>query len=256
MYEAPPGYVFVIGDYDQIELRFIGVRSGDPALCDLFISGRDVHRGTAALVLNKPFDEITVEERQDKGKMPNFLLGYGGSAFNLHQKTGISEKEAERVLDSYFRQFNRINPWKSLVIQQARARARFENGHMVAQPWVETMLGRRRRLPDLFSPVPKVRRGTERQAVNTITQGSASETALLAMVDVTTYCRQTRFPMRLVINVHDELVGTVPEHLAEEGAEALASLMGDVRIPHSGERPLGDRVPLAVKVVTAERWEK
>lgn len=256
MYEAPPGSVFVIGDYDQIELRYIGYFSGDPAMCELFISGRDIHRGTAALVLNKPFDDVTAEERQLFGKMPNFLLSYGGSAFNLHQKTGISEKQAERVLNNYFRQFNKINPWKGTVIRQCRNRARFEHGRMVAQPWVETMLGRRRRFPDLFAGNAKVVAAAERQVVNTLTQGAASETALLAMADLTKHCKKTGFPLRLVINVHDELVGTIPTHHAEEASELLASTMSGVRIPHTGERPLGDELPLAVKVVTAERWLK
>lgn len=255
MYMAPPGYLLVVGDYDQIELRWIAWLAKDPAMMALFVSGEDIHRATAAAVLGIPFDQVTPEQRQTHGKMPNFLLGYGGSAFNLAQKTGTTEEAAQKVLDAYFRRFSRINPWKYQVIRQAKARARFESGQMKSLPYVETMLGRRRRLPDLFSPNGKHRAGAERQAVNTLTQGGASETALLAMVGVTEYRRKTNFPMKLVINVHDELVCLVPEREADEAKEVLAELMSSVVVPHTGESPIGD-VPLAVKVGISDRWEK
>lgn len=256
MYEAPDGHVLIIGDYDQIELRWIAYLSQDPAMLELFRSGRDIHRGTAAKVLAKAFEDVTDGERQDYGKMPNFLLGYGGGAYNLSEKTGIPEKRAQAVLDAYFKEFARINPWKYSVIRQARNRGRIEDGRMVAKPWVETMLGRRRRLPDLFSSSSKLVKAAERQAVNTITQGSASETALLAMVAVTEHAQRTGFPMKLIINVHDELVCTVPTRHAEEGQELLKSLMTGVTIPHTGERPFGDDLQLAAKVVVGERWLK
>jgi DNA polymerase I-like protein with 3'-5' exonuclease and polymerase domains len=92
--------------------------------------------------------------------------------------------------------------------------------------------------------------------VNTITQGSASETAKLAMVDLMLHKETTGFPLQLIINVHDELVCTVPEKHADEGKEILERIMSGVRIPHSGERPLGDELPLAVKVGVSDRWEK
>lgn len=257
MFLAPKGHTLVIGDYDQIELRFIAYLANDPTMLDLFISGTDVHRGTAALVLNKPFEEVTDEERQHFGKMPNFLLGYGGGAFNLHQKTGIPLDRSERVLKQYYRRFNRIDPWKATVIREAKARAkRDDNGKMIVPPYVETMLGRRRRLPELFYSDKKLRSTAERQAVNTITQGSASETAKIAMVNLMRYRQKTGFPLNLIINVHDELVCTVPSRHEDEGKEVLAEIMREVRIPWTGERPLGDELPLAAKVVLGDRWLK
>jgi DNA polymerase-1 len=260
IYVAPPGYVMVIGDYDQIELRKMAVEADDPTLCGLFNSGQDVHRGTAALVLAKEFEDTDDEERQNFGKMPNFLMGYGGQAPNLADKTGITVDRAQRVIDAWYKRFNRIQPWKDKVVRDARMCAQFAsiNGErtMIKPPFVETMLGRRRRLPELMSNDRKTRMRAERQAVNTVIQGSASETALLAMVDITAYSRKENFPMDLCINVHDEIVGMVPEHLADEGKEMMAELMREVRVPHTMERPLKGKVPLAVKVVVGEKWLK
>ena len=257
MFVAPKGYVFVIGDYDQIELRKISVEARDPALMYLFNSGQDVHRGTAAMVLAQEFDETDDEERQIYGKMPNFLVGYGGGATNLAEKTGIAEKHAQKVIDLWFKRFARIQPWKDEVIREARMRARFDSDrNMIRKPYVETMLGRRRRLPELFSDSKKARMSAERKAVNTIIQGGASETTLLAMVAVTKYKEREHFPINLVINVHDELVATVPAHLEEEGKMILGELMRGVVVPHTGELPLKGLVPLAAKVVSNDKWLK
>lgn len=256
--------MFIIGDYDQIELRLIAHLSGDPKLSELFITGADVHRGTAALVLNKPFDDVTPEERQDFGKMPNFLLGYGGGAGNLADKTGITLDHARDVLASYYKQYAKIRPWKEQVIREAKERARFKNVDgrrvMTRPPYVETMLGRRRRLPELFwggsEESDKKRAAAERQAVNTITQGAASETAKLAMNAIQRFSDNNHYPMQIVINVHDELVAVVPERYADEAAVVFRELMSGVVVPHTGAKPLGDKIPLAVKAGVHDKWEK
>jgi DNA polymerase-1 len=259
MYYAPPGYLFLVGDYDQVELRFIGADSGDPALTDLFVSGKDIHRGTAALVLNKPFDEVSDDERQDFGKMPNFLLGYGGGAFNLSQKTGITEEHAQWVMDQYYRAYNRIDPWKDALLREARSRARFETRDgrrvMTHAPYVETMLGRRRRLPELFWNDRRAIRRAERQGVNSRVQGSCSEILKLGITRVFNYANENGVYMKMAIEVHDELVTLVREDEAEELLPIYRELMGDIVVPHTGERPLRD-IPLIASVGISDRWEK
>jgi len=268
MFTAPKGYVVVGADYDQIELRFICAESQDTTMQEVFLSGEDVHATTAALVLNKPLDEVTKDERSNFGKMPNFLIGYGGTAFLLAAKTGITVDEADAVFKAYFSRFSRINPWKEEVIAEAVARATWKDGNLIVPPYVTTMMGQRRRLPDLlrktnrnmskeeWRETMKLRSRAERQAVNAVTQGSAAETLQIAMLDIDRYCRERKFPMRLAINIHDEVVAYCKESHAEEGQLIVESLMGDVVNPFTGEPPLRDFVPLIASGYIADRWRK
>jgi len=269
MFVAPKGYVVVGADYDQIELRFICSESQDPVMQEVFLSGEDVHATTAALVLNKPLAEVTPAERSNYGKMPNFLIGYGGTSFLLAAKTGISQEEAESVLKSYFNRFRRINPWKEEVIAEAISRVTYHpDGRINVPPYVTTMMGQRRRLPELLRQVDRgmskedwkaamrLRSRAERQAVNAVTQGSAAETLQIAMLDIDRYCTERKFPMRLAINIHDEVVAYCKESHAEEGLLIVESLMGDVVNPFTGEPPLRDFVPLIASGYIADRWRK
>ena len=102
----------------------------------------------------------------------------------------------------------------------------------------------------------KLRSRAERQAVNAVTQGSAAETLQIAMLDIDRYCRERKFPMRLAINIHDEVVAYCKESHAEEGQLIVESLMGDVVNPFTGEPPLRDFVPLIASGYIADRWRK
>ena len=123
MFIAPPGYVVVAVDYDQIELRFIGMYAEDPEMQRIFRSGADVHGGTAAAVLGVDIADVDSEQRHRFGKMPNFLLGYGGTAYTLALRLGIPVEHAEKVLNDYYRTFANINPWKKRELRAARARS-------------------------------------------------------------------------------------------------------------------------------------
>jgi DNA polymerase-1 len=269
MFVAPPGMVVIGADYDQIELRFICVESQDPTMQEVFLSGEDVHATTAALVLNLDLEEVSSEQRTLYGKMPNFLIGYGGTAFTLAQKTGIGEKEAESVLQSYFSRFARINPWKEEVYAEALSRAVWHDGHLKVPPYVETMMGYRRRLPGLtlnpksaggnrerWRELNKLKSRAERQAVNSITQGSAAETLKIAMLDITRHCESEGFPMRLALNIHDEVVAYCDKRHAEEGLEIIETLMAGVVNPFTGEPPLRDYIPLLASGYISDRWQK
>lgn len=268
MFVAPKGFVVIGADYDQIELRGICVESQDTAMQEVFLSGEDVHATTAALVLAKDLPDVSSEERTIYGKMPNFLIGYGGTAYTLAQKTGISEDQAQAVLDAYFGRFTRIQAWKREVLAEAKGRVVYQDGRMAVPPYVTTMMGRRRRLPDLtrnpkaarskqeFKQLMRLKNRAERQAVNAITQGSAAETLKIAMLAIDNHCRTTGFPMRLALNIHDEVVCYCRESHAEEGLEIVETLMSDVVNPFTGEPPLRNYVPLVASGYIADQWQK
>lgn len=269
MFIAPPGKVVIGADYDQIELRFICAEAQDPTMREVFLSGEDVHATTAALVLDKPLGEVTSDERSNAGKMPNFLIGYGGTAYLLAAKTGITVEEAEKVFASYFSRFSRIRPWKDEVYRTALDRAVFSDGRLVVPPYVQTMMGYRRRLPELlinpksagndrarWKELNKLRGRAERQAVNSITQGSAAETLKIAMLDITRYCQSEGFPMRLALNIHDEVVAYCDERHADEGLEIVETMMADVVNPFTGEEPLRGYIPLLASGYISDRWLK
>ena len=268
MFTAPKGKVIIGVDYDQIELRFICAESRDSTMQEVFLSGEDVHATTAALVLSKPLEDVTAEERQNYGKMPNFLIGYGGTSYLLAAKTGISVQEADKVFDAYFSRFSRINPWKKEVYTEALSRAKFVDGELLIPPYVETMMGYRRRLPDLlrnpkaagtreeWKRLNKLKSRAERQAVNSVTQGSAAETLKIAMLDIEQYCIDEGFPMRLALNIHDEIVTYCDEKHGEEGLAIVEYHMANVVNPFTGEDPLRGYVPLLASGYIADKWMK
>lgn len=266
MFHAPPGFVLVVGDYDQIELRFIAEYAHDRAMISIFNSDEDIHSATASKVLGRPVGHDD-PERTTHGKMPNFLIGYGGTAKLLAAKTGITVPAAESVFASYFRQFKDINPWKERVLRDARKKAVVEDGRVRIPPYVETMMGRRRRLENLLldpdradskrerSRLWGLRAEAERQGVNAIIQGSAAEVTKLAMIDVKSFVAAQGFPMKTVLMVHDEIVTVVPKQHGEEAKQILTDLMQDVVLPTTGERPL-KAIKLVASVGVMERWKK
>ncbi len=232
LFVALPGEKMLVADYDQIELRVMCMFSQDPKMSRFFLEGIDIHAGAASLILGKPIDQIDKEERQ-VGKMVNFLTGFGGGAYNLSQKTGISESEAQSFIDNYYRQFSRLAAWKEEVKAKARKRG-----------FVETMSGRRRRLPDINSSDSKLRSRAERQAVNAVVQGTAADICKEAMVRVTREFQDS--PARLLVQVHDELVCTVPEDETDKYLDILVRAMGDGKVIEG--------IPLLVSAHAGYSW--
>ena len=272
MFIAPPGYVVIAVDYDQIELRFIGMYSDDPTMREIFNSGVDVHRGTAAAVMSVDIADVDSEHRNSHGKMPNFLLGYGGTAYTLALRLGIPIEHADKVLADYYRTFNRINPWKTRELRDARARAQYggSNGdrHLVVPPYVETQLGRRRRLPQLlvnprgartkdeWKRLNGMRRHAERQAINAIIQGTAADVIKTAMIDLQDFIDTDGFPLQLVMNIHDELVAIAPEDKGDEAKEVMESIMSDVVNPFTKEPFLRGWCDLVASGTVDDHWRK
>lgn len=225
----------VVADYSQIEMRIMAMYSQDENLLNIFQNNIDVHAGTASVILGKPPEDITSEERNIYGKVPNFLMGYGGGPKRLVDATGgqLSLDEARTVVDNYNNGYAGLTDWKNKVIRTARS-----------QGYVETMKGRRRRVPDLSSDDFASRARSERQAINAIVQGTASEICKEAMIKV---YEMLPFPeCRMLVQVHDEIVISVPAEQVVRWERQLETSMGNGKVIHG--------VALEVEAHHARSW--
>ena len=167
-----PDLVLLAADYSQIELRILAHVSGDEHLKDAFARGADIHRETAARVLHKAPEDITHGERS-MAKMVNFGLAYGMSDFGLASRANIPRKEAQEFINSYFAAYSGISYYMMAIKEQAKA-----------QGFVETLLGRKRQIPELRASNPALRGAGERMAINMPIQGTAADIQKIAMIRV------------------------------------------------------------------------
>jgi DNA polymerase-1 len=221
-------------DYSQIELRIMAHLSGDSALAEAFASGHDFHAETASRVFGVPPVQVPVELRS-KIKAMNYGLAYGLSAYGLSQQLRISPEEARGLMDGYFQQFGGIRDYLYAIVEQAR-----KDGY------TQTILGRRRYLPDLTSDNRQRREMAERMALNAPIQGSAADIIKVAMLGVDRALRAQGLRSRMLLQVHDEL-------LFEVAPGELDSLRELVTQTMCGAFPLD--VPLEVSVGTGRTWE-
>ncbi|MFM7644097.1 MAG: DNA polymerase I [Sphingomonadales bacterium] len=220
-------------DYSQIELRIIAALSGDANMIAAFKSGHDIHAATAAKVFHIPIEQVTRDQRS-AAKAVNFGIIYGQSAFGLAQNLQISRTEAKQIIDAYFEQYSTIKTYMDKVIAQAR-----ELGY------VETILKRRRYLPDIHSANAVVRGFAERNAINAPIQGSAADIIKLAMVAVQKAMNKEKLRSRMILQVHDELVFDVHQ-------EELSQMQQLVRTAMEGAVQL--EVPMEVEMKAASNW--
>jgi DNA polymerase-1 len=229
-----PDLTLLAADYSQIELRILAHVSGDEHLKDAFARGADIHRETAARVLHKDPADITHAERS-MAKMVNFGLAYGMSDFGLASRANIPRAEAQSFINSYFAAYSGISYYMMAIKEQAKA-----------QGWVETLLGRKRQIPELRASNPALRGAGERMAINMPIQGTAADIQKIAMIRVDERIRTAGLRARLLLSVHDELLLEVPR----DEVEPLAAL---VRETMEGALPL--EVPLVVDVKVGDDWE-
>ncbi len=213
---APPGCKIVSADYSQIELRIMAHLSGDKGLRHAFEHGHDVHQATAAEVFGVPLEKVTKDERRT-AKVINFGLIYGMSAFGLAQNLGLERATAQAYIESYFTRY----PGVKKFMDQTREKARRDG-------YVETVFGRRLRLPEIQSGSPARRQAAERAAINAPMQGTAADLIKLAMVSVQNWLDEKKCASKLIMQVHDELVLEVPEKELDEVKEKVRELMQDV----------------------------
>ncbi|WP_417344662.1 DNA polymerase I [Ferrimonas sp.] len=229
---APEGYKLLAIDYSQIELRIMAHLSQDKGLLEAFAQGKDVHRATAAEVFGVTFDEVTTEQRR-RAKAVNFGLIYGMSAFGLAKQLHIPRGEAQQYIDIYFERY----PGVKRYMEDTRKQAHDDQ-------YVETLFGRRLHLPDINARNKMRQQAAERTAINAPMQGSAADIIKRAMISVAEYLsKQDKDEIRMLMQVHDELVFEVKQAHAEAHSQALCDLMADAAqldVPLIAEAGIGD----------------
>jgi DNA polymerase I len=213
---ASPGCKIVSADYSQIELRIMAHLSGDKGLRHAFDHGHDVHQATAAEVFGVPLEKVTKDERRT-AKVINFGLIYGMSAFGLAQNLNLERATAQAYIESYFTRYPGVKKFMDETREKARSLG-----------YVETVFGRRLRLPEIQSGSPARRQAAERAAINAPMQGTAADLIKLAMIAVQNWLDEKELQTKLIMQVHDELVLEVPENELADVKEKVRDLMQDV----------------------------
>lgn len=224
-------YQLMAADYSQIELRIIAALANDANMIKAFQDRIDIHKATAAKVFHVDLEEVTKDQRS-AAKAVNFGIIYGQSAFGLSQNLGISRTEAKGIIDAYFAQYSTIKTYMDSAVNNAR-----EMGY------VETIMQRRRYLPDINSANAVVRGFAERNAVNAPIQGSAADIVKLAMVAVDKAMVEAKVKSKMIMQVHDELVFEVHKDEIDLMKELVKNAMesaGNLVVPMEVEMQVAD----------------
>ncbi|MBR2460745.1 MAG: DNA polymerase I [Clostridia bacterium] len=225
--------VLIDADYSQIELRLLAHIADDRGMIDGFISGEDIHRITASQVFGVPLERVTPELRK-QAKAVNFGIVYGIGGFSLAADIGVSKKEADQYIKSYFEKYPGISAYLSDVVERGKR-----------DGFVETIFGRRRYIPELTSSKAMMRAFGERVAMNSPIQGSSADIIKMAMVAVSRRLREEIPEAKLILQVHDELIVEAPACCAERAAEILKDAMENV---------VSLSVPLTVELSVGSSW--
>jgi DNA polymerase-1 len=233
---APKGHHLLCADYSQIEPRILAHLSQDPRLLAVFAKGEDIHMATAMEIFDRPAGQITREMRR-AAKTVVFGIVYGISPFGLSQNIGVSQTEAKQYIDTFFEKFPAVRALMDRNIAEGR-----EKGYTT------TILGRRRPIPELQSNDPTQRGFGERMAVNSPIQGSAADLIKVAMINVHRALHRDLPHVKMILQVHDELIFEVPDHDLDEAKRLVKHEMEAV-----GQQ-LGLSVPLKVDLGVGKNW--
>jgi DNA polymerase I-like protein with 3'-5' exonuclease and polymerase domains/5'-3' exonuclease len=228
-----PGHLFVAADYSQIELRILAHVSGEESLIAAFRAGEDIHRRTAAEVFGVELGQVTSEQR-DVAKTTNFSVIYGVTAFGLSRGLSISPKEAHEFLTRFFARHPKVKAYLERTVAEGRERG-----------FVQTLLGRRRYIPELKSGNPNLRGFAERMATNAPIQGTAADLTKIAMVRMAAALHAGGLRSRMLLQVHDELLFEAPE----DEVPRLEALAREVM-----ESAMALDVPLKVDIKAGADW--
>ncbi len=232
---APPGWRILAADYSQIELRIMAHLSGDEGLLTAFRDGQDIHRATAAEVLGKAIEDVEGNERRS-AKAVNFGLIYGMGAFGLARQLGIDRGEAQAYIDRYFERYPGVRRYMEETRRQAH-----ELGY------VETLFGRRLYLNDIRARNANLRQAAERAAINAPMQGTAADIIKRAMIDLDQELALQHQRVRMIMQVHDELVFEVREGETEWAGTLIRGRMAAAA---------SLKVPLVVDLGTGDNWDQ
>lgn len=223
----------ITADYSQIELRVLAHFCKDRALVEAFTEDQDIHAFVAAQVFGKPIEEVTRDERS-RAKAVNFGIVYGQTAYGLARTTGMPVGEAQTFIDMYFMRYPGIRMFIDKVVAEAKK-----------QGGVQTILGRRRAVPEINSRNRNLYSAGERLAVNTVIQGSAADLIKRAMINIFRQIRSENRPLRMLIQVHDELVFSVPAQAVEAESAFIREAMCNAMTLD---------VPLKVDLASGANW--
>ena len=220
-------------DYSQIELRLLASLSGDKAMLKAFVEDQDIHSFVASQIYAVDLDEVTSEMRSHS-KAVNFGIIYGQGPFGLARSIGVTQARAKQFIENYFKRYSSIRQFMDDAIAQAEKTG-----------FAETILCRRRRITDITSKNKMKRSQAERFTINTIIQGSAADLIKVAMINIQNRIDRENLPVRMTLQIHDELVFEVPKAAAQEHAEWIS---------HEMTTAIKLDVPLKVDVAIGPTW--
>jgi DNA polymerase I len=232
---AEEGNVLISADYSQIELRIMAHLSGDKNLTHAFNNNIDVHSATASEIFNVPLDEVTPDHRRS-AKAINFGLIYGMSAFGLTRQLGIPRHEAQAYLDTYFKRYTGVREYMDSTKELAKKNL-----------YVETILGRKLHVTEINASNGRDRQAAERAAINAPLQGSAADIIKKAMIDVDQWIGDDNADIKMIMQVHDELIFEVKSNLASEALEKIIMIM---------QNTLKLDIPLIVDAQQGNNWNE
>ncbi|MDC0090663.1 DNA polymerase I [Gammaproteobacteria bacterium] len=232
---AEKGNVLISADYSQIELRIMAHLSGDKNLTHAFNNNIDVHSATASEIFDVPLEEVTTDHRRS-AKAINFGLIYGMSAFGLTRQLGIPRHEAQAYLDTYFERYTGVREYMDSTKELAKKNL-----------YVETILGRKLHVTEINASNGLRRQAAERAAINAPLQGSAADIIKKAMIDVDEWIGDDNPNIKMIMQVHDELIFEVKKNFAEEALTNVISLM---------EKAVKLDIPLIVDANQGSNWNE
>ncbi|MAX52984.1 MAG: DNA polymerase I [Methylophaga sp.] len=232
---ASDGYVLLAADYSQIELRIMAHLSGDKSLLNAFANGEDIHRHTASEIFGVALEDVTSDQRRS-AKAINFGLIYGMSAHGLSRQLGIERHQAADYMNVYFERYPGVRQYMDSTRQQAKD-----------QEYVETIFGRRLYLPEINSSNGMRRQYAERTAINAPMQGSAADIIKRAMIDIHTWLADADNGIKMIMQVHDELVFEVPKEQLDMARKTIEDFM---------VKAAQLNVPLEVGIGVGDNWEQ
>jgi DNA polymerase-1 len=215
-FKASEGQLFLSADYSQIELRVLAHLSKDKNLRQAFLSGTDIHAQTAARLFEVPLQEVTNQQRQI-GKRINFSILYGLTPYGLSQDLKVSFKEAKQYIEKYFAQYPDVSIWMNRIVEETK-----HNGY------VTTYWGRRRYVPGIYEKNRVLYEEAQRVAINTVAQGTAAEIMKKGMINVQAALQQKNLSTHMLLQIHDELLLSVPTAEQETAAQLVKNVLESV----------------------------
>jgi DNA polymerase-1 len=232
----PQRNVLLTADYSQIELRILAHFTQEPALLAAFAADEDIHRAVAAEVFAVPLEKVTRDQR-GQAKTINFGIIYGVSAYGLARRIdGLTVQSAAELIAAYNKRFPSIQRFLDQCVMEARTRG-----------YVQTILGRRRPIPEISSSIVSLRNAGERMAINSVVQGSAADLIKMAMNNIHRRLKQENRPSRMLLQVHDELVFETPADAVESEQQLIrGEMIGAIQLS----------VPLKVEIGWGKNWQE